>query len=146
MVKSKAKTSTSVPNKSVHLRLAYLHQAARYLKGPTTSSKSGTVDHDVGTGDGVRSAQSRLLCNHIKTISKRAVIRLDKSVKRKICKGCDSLLLDAHDAVKHVENDSRHGLTASASVEVVQCRVCGRRKRFPVSVRQADTDARATGA
>lgn len=131
MAKLKAKAPTSLPNKNVHLRLAYLHQAARYLN---SQAKSSTASN------GPKSTQSRQLCSHMKAISKRSVVRLDRSIKRQICKGCDSMLLDERAAVKYVENNSRHGAKASASIEVVECTVCGRKKRFPVSVQQTTSD------
>lgn len=134
----KAKDKRSIPNKNVHLRLSFLHQAALYLSNhanATEPTRSGSSNESCSSSQSSGKAQqnggqSRYLLNHMKGVSRKSVITLDKEVKRKVCKGCDQLL-NAYSSVRVMENESKGGRKPWADVLVVKCRNCGTPKRFP---------------
>ncbi|KAK5942078.1 hypothetical protein PMZ80_006031 [Knufia obscura] len=135
MAKEK-KAKGSMPNKNVHLRLSFLHQAASYLAhnagGP--AELRGNEETDANSRSVKRprphTAQTRHLLSHMKGVSRKSVIRLQKDVKRTVCKGCDQLL-DDQSSTRTVENKSKGGAKPWASVLVVKCNTCGTAKRFP---------------
>lgn len=138
MAKEK-KAKGSMPNKNVHLRLSFLHQAASYLAhyGGEPAELHSNEESDANSRPVKRSrphtTQTRHLLNHLKGVSQKSVIRLQKDVKRTVCKGCDQLL-DDRSSTRTVENKSKGGAKPWASVLVVKCDTCGTAKRFPTGV------------
>lgn len=61
-------------------------------------------------------------------------MRLDPSIKRTICKRCDSLLVPGVSSTNRIENPSKGGKKPWADVLVVECNACGAVKRFPVGI------------
>lgn len=133
--KKKGKGKAPIPNKNVHLRLSFLHQAALYLSNhadatePTTEPKSALSSQSSGKVQQY-GGQSRYLLNHMKGVGRKSVIRLDKEVKRKVCKACDQSL-DAYSSMRVMENESKGGRKPWADVLLVKCRNCSTPKRFP---------------
>ncbi|TGZ83029.1 Rpr2-domain-containing protein [Ascodesmis nigricans] len=115
-------TSTSRnPNHHLHSRLSHLYQASTILTAPTDSTPA-------------HPALARFYLNHFRSITKKSVTRLDPSVKRTICKRCDSLLVEGVSSTHRIENASKGGRKAWADVLVVECNACGAVKRFPVGI------------
>lgn len=123
MAKDK-KAKGQLPQKNVHLRLAYLHQAATYLENQRSQNIS--VDHSNG------SSQLRYLISHLKGVSRKSVMRLHKDIKRSLCKGCDELLIPERTSIQVVENRSKNAAKSWADVLVIKCCTCDTVKRFPV--------------
>lgn len=123
MAKDK-KTKGALPHKNIHLRLAYLHQAATYLE--SQSSQNALDSPACG------SSQLRYLISHLKGVSRKSVMRLHKDIKRSICKGCDELLVPGKTSVEFMENTSKNAAKPCADVLVVKCRTCDTTKRFPI--------------
>lgn len=143
MTKEKKSKTTSLPQKNIHLRLAFLHQAASHLADKsrsdtlttTEASKNSTLEPIARSETSV--AQPRYLINQLKGVSRKSVIRLDRNIKRSICKRCDELLLDGKSSSKQIENRSASRRSKPwADVLVVKCETCGTSKRFPVGASQ----------
>lgn len=138
MTKEKKSKTTSLPQKNVHLRLAFLHQAASHLANQprsdtqttTDASRDGALPRKVRPKTSV--AQPRYLINQMKGVSRKSVIRLDKNIKRTICKRCDESFVEGRNSASIIENKSTNRSKPWADVLIVKCETCGTSKRFPV--------------
>lgn len=142
MAKSK-KTKGSIPQRNVHLRLAYLHKAALYFSSASTSTANQSIPDDSLTENNPPTSgdaepdheQTRYLVSQLKGVSRKSVIRLQKEIKRTVCKGCDEIQLGGVTSIESVENKSKGCAKPWADILVVRCRTCGTEKRFPVGMR-----------
>ncbi|XP_064407027.1 ribonuclease P protein subunit p21-like [Halichondria panicea] len=98
---------TSVPHKEAFQRMNYLFQAALAALC-STPSETGL---------------SRFYVRTMKRISKRLVLRMDPSIKRVLCKSCDSLLVAGVTCTNRLKS-------ARDKHIVVKCLTCGTLKRF----------------
>lgn len=138
--KKDKKANASIPQKSVHLRLAYLHEATTYLRNASQSStpqakqtqESAMAEEDLVFRDYAEAAQIRYLMSQMKGVSRKAVIRVQREVKRSVCKGCDEMLSNGSTSLETTENKSKDGAKSWADVLVVKCLNCGTSKRSPV--------------
>lgn len=136
MAKSK-KSQPSIPNKNIHLRLSFLYEAATFLdesKMKKNADGGGDSSFREATASNLGSAQSRHLISHMKGVGRKSVIRLNKDVKRSVCKGCDQLLMSEQATLITTENKSKGQSKPWADVRVVECRICGTSKRFPIGI------------
>lgn len=167
MAKEKGKGARGVPNKHLHARVAYLQQAAKYLT--LRSCASNGVDHGTtpitghdntlqlqesnqapkippGTPAITRDHVSGLptyLSSHLRQVALKAQIRLNPSVKRSICKTCNTVQIEGETCSKYTENLSHNGRKPHAEMLVLECLACGTKKRFPTAaVRQRKKDER----
>lgn len=152
MTKEKKSKTASLPQKNIHLRLAFLHQAASHLadKGRSDARTTSGVSKDSALEPNARSeisvAQPRYLINQLKGVSRKSVIRLDRNIKRSVCKRCDELLLDGRNSARKIENMSASCSKPWADVLIVKCGTCGTSRRFPVGASQlAQKSAREYG-
>jgi ribonuclease P protein subunit RPR2 len=113
------KKPKGAPNKHLHARTAFLYQAATYL----------TLQTD-------RSPLALGLGSDLQQVSRKAQLHVSVELKRSICKSCNSILVPGRTATQKIENDSRGGRKPWADVLVVQCDVCGGKKRFPVGAKR----------
>lgn len=142
---AKAKTSkggnTFVPQKHLHSRLSYLHQAATFLATTEQIHASGTA-HNTGVcsthvvdaprrNDRHASESTRLL-THLRGVSRKTQLRLTPNVKHTICRRCDSLLIHGKSSHEATVNPSKGGGKPWAELFEVRCNRCGTIKRFPV--------------
>lgn len=141
MAKDK-KTKDSIPQRSVRLRLGYLHQAAEYLANSKTTLPENTTTSKIGSDETITegrfqasSTRTRFLISQMKGVSRKSVIRLQKEIKRSVCKGCDELLCKGKTSLEKTENMSKNGAKPWADVLVVECQTCGTSKRFPIGAR-----------
>ena len=135
-----SKGGDSVPQKHLHSRISFLHQAAAYLStaGPGISASQRETGHG-GSGKSPSprlpprpsSAQGRHLLNQLRGVSKKSQIRLGRDVKQSICKRCDSLLISGQTASQRVRNASKGERKPWADIFEVQCIRCKSVKRFP---------------
>ncbi|KAK6002928.1 hypothetical protein QM012_001678 [Aureobasidium pullulans] len=130
MVKGSGNQTKSVPNKHLHARIAYLHQAATHLalkQQPVTKNDlSDTNSHLQQHG------LPLLLAAQLQAVSQKAQIRLSHDMKRSICKVCSTPLMPDTTSKTRIENKSRAGKKSWADVLVIQCQNCSTEKRFPV--------------
>ncbi|KAI5800338.1 RNAse P Rpr2/Rpp21/SNM1 subunit domain-containing protein [Peziza echinospora] len=77
---------------------------------------------------------ARFYLSTMRSLSHKSVLRLAPSIKRSICKRCDSLLVPGVSCAGEMRNDARGGSERKpwADVWVVRCNGCGAEKRFPV--------------
>ena len=142
MGKSKAsKNGENVPQRHLHSRISFLHQAAAYLatnesngqqpktlkvgNGSGEFSEDSTLSQEKGYG------QSRHLLNQLRGVSKKSQIRLAGDIKHTVCKRCDSLLVSGESSLEEVKNDSKGARKPWADVFEIKCKTCGIVKRFP---------------
>jgi ribonuclease P protein subunit RPR2 len=119
-------TSKQHPNAQLFARLSHLHRASSALATPDAGATAET--------NAVSSKLSRFYLSHLRSIAKKNVLRLDPSVKRTICKRCESLLIPGVSCRERIENQSKGGKKRWADVLVVECNACGTVKRFPVGI------------
>ncbi|KAJ5194460.1 RNAse P Rpr2/Rpp21 subunit [Penicillium cf. griseofulvum] len=145
----------------IRARLDYLHQAAAYFQGKSTLAKgqnakvvnneynlfashvsSGEESHTVDTKEEVCSVNqkntqeplrnlSRVCVSHLRAVAMKTQIRLPVTLKRSICKRCDTILTPGVTCSHETRNASRGGKKSWADVLVVKCLSCRTEKRFP---------------
>ncbi|EXJ79999.1 hypothetical protein A1O3_08285, partial [Capronia epimyces CBS 606.96] len=147
MAKSKSSKGDGpqIPNKHLHSRISFLHQAAAHLviagnSGSATSSSETSASRAfLSRSPNTQNASeaSRLL-NHSLGVSRKLRIRLASDMKHSICKRCDSLLLPGRTSTELVVNQSKNGRKPWADVFEIRCIKCGTIKRFPVGVARGE--------
>ncbi|KAK3079904.1 hypothetical protein LTS18_003634 [Coniosporium uncinatum] len=151
---AKEKPSKSVPNKSQHLRISYLYQAANYLStqrktnagGEKTSMEINRNQLQNNEASSRPPGNTVSLASTLGTISQRTQIRISKDIKRSICKRCNTLLVPGITAQNSIENKSINGQKPWADVLVVQCIACSAAKRFPVGAKRQESKAERAAA
>jgi ribonuclease P protein subunit RPR2 len=159
MGKSKAdKKSQGIPNRHLHSRISYLHQAANYLLQTDTSPAVSSTQpdqneelldsshHQALSMRTHGAGQSRFLLTHLRGISQKSQTRISKDMKRTVCKRCKALLVAGRSSEESVTNASREESKPWADVFEIRCNTCAAVKRFPIGQkRKADnSSARAT--
>jgi ribonuclease P protein subunit RPR2 len=142
MAKAKAqKLGSGVPQKHLHSRISYLHQAATYLASAQGTSRplisAEGAPRPVHSNSLVKSTssaynQSRNLLTHLRAVSLKSQIRLTPELKQSFCRRCDSLLVPGKTSDMTIANSSRHGNKAWADILLVRCGFCGAVRRFPI--------------
>ena len=142
MAKAKAqKPGSGVPQKHLHSRISYLHQAAAYLASVEGTSKSlisaEGAPRPVHNNSLVKSTssaynQSRNLLTQLRAVSLKSQIRLTPELKQSFCRCCDSLLVAGKTSDMTITNSSRHGNKPWADILLVKCGFCGAVRRFPI--------------
>jgi ribonuclease P protein subunit RPR2 len=142
MAKGSANQTRSVPNKHLHARIAYLHQAATHLAlqpPPVTRTDSSHLQQH---------GLPLLLAAQLQAVSQKAQIRLSHDMKRSICKVCSTPLMPDTTSETRIENKSRAEKKSCADILVIRCRNCHTEKRFPVGAQhqKKKADRRAATA
>ncbi|KAK4510822.1 Urease accessory protein UreG [Mucor velutinosus] len=131
MARGKEKQAGIVKNVQAFERLSFLHQAAilmstlQYDTKPSTSASA--PKHHVrdwqGDPPGTLHATSRYLNHHMKQITGKLVMRLDPSVKRAVCKRCDTPVIPV------ITSTSR--IKSKPTPSVIQtCKICKSKRRY----------------
>lgn len=144
MAKASANQTKSVPNKHLHARIAYLHQAATHLalkQQPVTKTDTSGADSQLQ-----QHGLPLLLAAQLQAVSQKAQIRLSHDMKRSICKVCSTPLMPDTTSKTRIENKSRAGKKSCADVLVIQCQNCNTEKRFPVGARRQKRKAERKAA
>ena len=130
MAKGSANQTRSVPNKHLHARIAYLHQAATHLalQAPAVTHTDPSKLQQRGL--------PLLLTAQLQAVSQKAQIRLSHDMKRSICKACSTPLMPDTTSETRIENKSRAEKKPCADVLVIQCRNCHAEKRFPIGAQR----------
>lgn len=137
---AKIKGNPGVQNRIIYSRASYLYQAANYLTScanairdaPTTSSTEHSASANVDTQHKAFANLSRQAITDMRAVSLKAQIRQSPSLKRTICKFCDTLLVEGKTSRSSIENPSKGDRKPWADVLVIECKTCGNRKRYPV--------------
>ncbi|KAI8080172.1 uncharacterized protein B0P05DRAFT_540260 [Gilbertella persicaria] len=128
MAKKDKKTGVNPKNTQIFERLSFLHQAAtlmttiQYDTQLKSTSKKPIKDWQ-GDPPGTLYGTSRYLNHNMKQITSRLVLRLDPSIKRTVCKRCDTSLLP------YLTSKSRIHSKPVPSV-IQTCKICKAKKRF----------------
>ncbi|KAK0222063.1 RNAse P Rpr2/Rpp21/SNM1 subunit domain-containing protein, partial [Armillaria fumosa] len=110
----------SVPNKDIIQRLKFLYQASVYLNGVTSQSPRR---RRVTTSD-----LSRSYVSSMKVVGQKTVVKMDPSVKRTICKGCNTILVPGSTVTIRANKSASHG-----HVMVYTCTHCKTTRRIPAA-------------
>ena len=141
MAKAKAqKSGPGVPQKHLHSRISYLHQAAAYLASAEGTSRpliSEDASSPVHSNSLMKSAsstysQSRNLLTQLRAVSLKSQIRLTPELKQSFCRRCDSLLILGKTSDIAITNSSRHGNKSWADILLIKCGFCGAVRRYPI--------------
>ncbi len=143
-----AKGGDGIPQRHLHSRISYLHQAAAYLATARIRSNKSPEVNDIPPSDTSSATQrwlssqrqSRYLLNQLHGVSKKSQIRLGRDVKHSICRRCDSLLIPGATSSQEVKNESKGEGKPWADIFEVRCSNCGALKRFPVALRADSGD------
>ncbi|KAK0485300.1 RNAse P Rpr2/Rpp21/SNM1 subunit domain-containing protein, partial [Armillaria luteobubalina] len=111
----------SVPNKDIIQRLNFLYQASVYLNGVTSQSPSRR--RRVSTSD-----LSRSYVSSMKVVGQKTVVKMDPSIKRTICKGCNTILVPGSMVTIRVNKSASRG-----HVMVYTCTHCKTTRRIPAA-------------
>lgn len=144
MSKVKAPKNKGVPNKHIHARASFLYQAATYLTLQIPPDKTNGQEPSPLNESAV-SNQSPIalrLGSDLQQVSRKAQLRLAVDLKRTICKTCNSVLISGRTATQEVENLSKGGRKPWADVLVIQCKLCGGKKRFPIGSKPQPSKSR----
>ncbi|KAH7304922.1 RNAse P Rpr2/Rpp21/SNM1 subunit domain-containing protein [Stachybotrys elegans] len=139
---AKIKNAHAVQGRHIYARASYLYQAASYLSSQACEvQQSQSAPSDRGLemdGCGKRALQnlSRQALVDMRAVCLKSQIRQTPVIKKTVCKFCDTLLVEGQTCVSVVENRSAGGRKPWADVMVIQCRTCGRAKRYPVSAQR----------
>ncbi|CAK7268812.1 hypothetical protein SEPCBS119000_003253 [Sporothrix epigloea] len=170
MAKGKgAAGSATITNRPAYARVSFLFQAAALLAGtqhaepatasPLTSSvppsAAATETETSNESSNVTKASplqasplqgmARRLLAQMRSVSRKTNMRVRPAVKHRVCRYCDTLLVEGTTCVSVVENQSRGGQKPWADVLRVTCTTCGRARRYPVSAaRQPRRPARTS--
>ncbi|KAG8864617.1 hypothetical protein FRB96_005121 [Tulasnella sp. 330] len=100
----------------------------RIKKGKEKSEKKGQPKEKAITSNGRESLMelSRQHAHAMKVIAKKSVLRMDPSVKRTICKKCQTVLIPGVSATVRVKRSASHGHATCYT-----CMSCQARKVFP---------------
>ncbi|KAI1766315.1 Rpr2-domain-containing protein [Hypoxylon sp. FL1150] len=137
------KLKDPVPNRSLHSRITFLYQSSAHfatrcqqteLNSPTqysgtTEEKAIPESKQASRGN---QALSRRFITDLRAISHKSQIRISPTMKRSICKYCDTLLVEGETSSSVIENKSKGCKKPWADVLVVKCHTCQGVKRFPV--------------
>ncbi|KIW97201.1 uncharacterized protein Z519_02593 [Cladophialophora bantiana CBS 173.52] len=140
MAKSKSSKRDNVPQKHLHSRLSYLHQAATYLATVGNYNTQQGVAETAGTAASVdikdstsyNLTEATRLLMHLRAVSRKSQIRLAPRLKHSICKRCDALLIPGETMTEKVVNPSKGGRRPWADLFEIRCDKCGSIKRFPL--------------
>jgi ribonuclease P protein subunit RPR2 len=134
----KKQNDRSVKNRHLYSRVSFLYQAAVHLR---EAAALRIEDHGVEAVRGMETyrkfrgnrGMARRLATDLRVIALKTQIRLSPTMKGKICRGCDGILIDGLTCSVTVENKSKGGWKSWADVMVWTCKSCKREKRYPVS-------------
>lgn len=132
MSKVKAPKAKGVPNKHLHARSSFLYQAATYLTLQTAEATDTPQSKQPAPELPNRLSLALSLSSDLQQVSRKGQLRLAISLKRTLCKSCNSVLIPGRTATHRIENASKGGKKPWADVLVVTCGVCAGEKRFPV--------------
>ncbi len=141
--KSSKSDGSNVPQKHLHSRLSFLHQAATLLANANSKATSAETDGDpiaeapsVPMMNAQGFLESTRLLTHLRGVSRKSQIRLAPKMKHTLCKRCECLLIAGRTSSGMTVNPSKDGNKPWAETFEVRCNRCGTVKRFPVGAKR----------
>jgi ribonuclease P protein subunit RPR2 len=167
MAKNKQKKTQAPRNRTAQARISFLFQAAEYLSA-RSEPESPRVAEANASGDSPtkhnpkhrelptaalngdlsllkRHALPAYLASHMFSVRQKGQGKIDKGLKRRICKRCNCLLIEGKTSSTVVENKSK-SKKPWADVTLVSCLACGMQKRYPVGVKKPSSMVSTTQA
>jgi len=133
---------TSVANRDIIQRLNFLYQASAYLSNipvasqAASSSSHASFDHSRRAESSTNTKKKRWLLStadlsreysrSMKIVSQKAVVKMDPSVKRTICKQCSTVLLPGVNVSVRVQKSPSHN-----HAMIYTCNHCRTSRRIP---------------
>ncbi|EPQ57096.1 Rpr2-domain-containing protein [Gloeophyllum trabeum ATCC 11539] len=141
--KDEAPNPNSISNRDILQRLNFLYQAGVYLstlpgepssratpssgRPQKRSKRKRNVKHDDIRKSRVSSFDlARTYIDTMKSVGQRTVVKMDPSVKRTLCKSCNSVLIPGTSATVRVKSSSSHG-----HIVTYTCSTCHTSRRIP---------------
>ncbi|KAG8934698.1 hypothetical protein FRC02_009400 [Tulasnella sp. 418] len=150
---TKVPPPSSAHNRDLMQRVNFLYQTSIYLaniaptqlslgsssteakltahsdKQTEQSNKEGKRDAETGALDNAREGLVSLAQHHassIRVICNKAVMRMDPSIKRTICRGCQNILIPGATSTVRIKKSSSHGNAVQ-----IRCRNCTKTRLIP---------------
>ncbi|KAK0464735.1 RNAse P Rpr2/Rpp21/SNM1 subunit domain-containing protein [Desarmillaria tabescens] len=127
--KDEAPNPNNVPNRDIIQRLHFLYQASVYLDGVSPPQKKKQKRVTI-------SDLSRSYVSSMKIVGQKTTVNMDPSVKRTICKGCDTVLVPGSTVSIRVKKSRSRG-----HLMVYTCTRCKTSRRIPAPPVDASTTA-----
>ncbi|EMR11477.1 hypothetical protein PNEG_00492 [Pneumocystis murina B123] len=121
-----SKESKIVPQQELYARISFLYQAANVYTSHSILNQNTYVDKDIQS----KLALSRFYINTAKKIARKAVLKINSSIKRTLCRRCDTILLPAITSSIRIENLSKNN-KEEADTMIITCNFCNTQKRYP---------------
>lgn len=121
------KESKIAPQQELYSRISFLYQAANIYTSHSIFNQNIFVNEDIQS----KLALSRFYINTARKIAQKAVLKINSSIKRTLCRRCDTVLLPAITSSIKVENLSKKN-KKKADIMVITCNFCNTQKRYPV--------------
>ncbi|KAI0358550.1 Rpr2-domain-containing protein [Trametes cingulata] len=148
---------SSVANRDIVQRINFLYQASTYLSAisqalPSSAADGGFEVSAQGTNQKSKRKStlrhpkntaelSRSYIGTMRIVGQKTMVRMDPSLKRTLCKGCDAVLLPGTSATVRVKPLPSHGQAV-----VYTCLTCRTSRRIPApSVLDPTTSAQDDG-
>lgn len=147
MSKVKPPKAKGVPNKHLHARTTFLYQAATHLSLRSSYSEdipSGAMPVSNASNE-AHSTLALQLGSDLQQVSRKGQLRLAMDLKRSMCKACNAVLIPGRTATQTMENMSKGGKKSWADVLVIECLLCGGKKRFPVGAQKQASKGKRAG-
>ncbi|KAL4074224.1 RNAse P Rpr2/Rpp21/SNM1 subunit domain-containing protein [Scleroderma yunnanense] len=122
--KDQVPNPNNVANRDIIQRLNFLYQAS-VLLNTIPSSRSQSLQRNRNKHV-TPSELSRSYIDTMKTVGQKTNVKIDPSVKRRLCKGCSSVLVPGMSAKVRVKNSTSHGHLISYI-----CLACHTHRRIP---------------
>ncbi|KAI0645803.1 RNAse P Rpr2/Rpp21/SNM1 subunit domain-containing protein [Trametes meyenii] len=135
----------SVANRDIVQRINFLYQASTYLnslsqslppttedvKQPPAAKYNGSMRRKGKKKTALRhphdtSELSRSYINTMRIVGQKTMVRMDPSIKRTLCKGCDAVLLPGSTATVRIKTLPSHGQAV-----IYTCLTCNISRRIP---------------
>ncbi|KAF7428071.1 hypothetical protein PC9H_007290 [Pleurotus ostreatus] len=123
----------AVPNRDIIQRMNFLYQASSYLN----SISSHSTDSDETTPTRIQSGDiSSKYIEMMKTVGQKTLVKIDPTVKRTLCKGCDTVLQPGINTSVRINRPPSHGHAVTYT-----CNRCKTSRRIPAppTVQQSET-------
>jgi len=119
-------------NKHLQARITYLEKASKYIAQQQFGQGDHAPNNHGKEGNAPTYGLPQLLSSHLRSVSLKSQIRVPREVKHSICRSCDTPLIEPSTSETTIENLSKGKAKPWADVQVVTCKACGTRKRFPI--------------
>ncbi|THU85693.1 Rpr2-domain-containing protein [Dendrothele bispora CBS 962.96] len=137
MVKAKndAPGPNNAANRDIIQRLNFLYQASVYLNSVnTTISSQPTHDRTDASKKKARLDDiSRSYIDTMKLVGTRTTVKMDPSVKRTLCRGCNNVLIPGSTVLVRTKKLSSHGRAITYT-----CTNCKYSRRIPAPLSETD--------